>query len=127
MSNVRLVIITGASPKALASEAARAIATQRPGLLVLAARNMTLLEEAKAEILKDAPEANLKLLLFDLGSQDSIRKAAAEVSSYNENFDVLLNVAGVMATPYAKTADGIESQFGINHIGRCFNSTGSSV
>jgi hypothetical protein len=42
MSNVRLVIITGASPKALASEAARAIATQRPGLLVLAARKMSL-------------------------------------------------------------------------------------
>ncbi|KFX99555.1 hypothetical protein O988_03790 [Pseudogymnoascus sp. VKM F-3808] len=65
------VIITGASPKALASKAARAIAT----------------------------------------------KAAAEVTSYTEFFDALLNVAGVMATPYAKTADGIESQFAINHIG----------
>jgi short-subunit dehydrogenase len=117
--NVILVIITGASPKSLASEAARAIATQQPGLLVLAARNMSLLEETKSNILKSAPQANLRLLQFDLGSQDSVRNAAATVGSYTESFDALINVAGVMATPYAKTLDGIESQFGINHIGMC--------
>jgi NAD(P)-dependent dehydrogenase (short-subunit alcohol dehydrogenase family) len=78
---------------------------------------MSLLEETKANILKSAPRANLRLLQFDLGSQDSVRKAAATISSYTESFDALINVAGVMATPYAKTLDGIESQFGINHIG----------
>ncbi|TFK78017.1 NAD(P)-binding protein, partial [Polyporus arcularius HHB13444] len=31
--------------------------------------------------------------------------------------DVLVNNAGIMATPYGKTVDGIESQFGTNHIG----------
>lgn len=30
---------------------------------------------------------------------------------------MLVNNAGVMATPYAVTKDGLESQFGINHIG----------
>lgn len=46
-----------------------------------------------------------------------MRNAAATIGSYAESFDALINVAGVMATPYAKTSDGIESQFGINHIG----------
>ena len=125
--NIILVIITGVSPKALASEAARAIATQQPGLLVLAARDMSLLEETRANILKSVPGANLRLLQFDLGSQDSVRKAAATVGSYTESFDALINAAGVMATPYTKTSDGIESQLGINYIGMCFTSAVSSV
>ncbi|TFK86693.1 NAD(P)-binding protein, partial [Polyporus arcularius HHB13444] len=45
------------------------------------------------------------------------RKAAAEVLSWPEPIDVLVNNAGIMATPYGKTVDGIESQFGTNHIG----------
>ncbi|HTM84477.1 MAG TPA: SDR family NAD(P)-dependent oxidoreductase, partial [Mycobacterium sp.] len=31
--------------------------------------------------------------------------------------DVLINNAGIMAVPYAKTVDGFESQFGTNHLG----------
>ena len=30
---------------------------------------------------------------------------------------MLINNAAIMAVPYAKTVDGVESQFGTNHIG----------
>lgn len=118
MSNTELVIITGASPKSVAFEAAYAIATQKPGLLVLATRKMSLLEKTKAEILQVAPGANLRLISFDLASQESIREAATEIGGFEESFDVLLNVAGIMATPYSQTVDAIESQFAVNHIGK---------
>jgi NADP-dependent 3-hydroxy acid dehydrogenase YdfG len=125
--NIILVVITGVSPKALASEADRAIAIQQPGLLVLAARSISLLEETRANILKSALWANLRLLQFDLGSQDSVRKATAIVGSYTQSFDIFINIAGVMATLYTKISDGIESQFRINHIGIYLSSTVSSV
>jgi NAD(P)-dependent dehydrogenase (short-subunit alcohol dehydrogenase family) len=54
---------------------------------------------------------------FDLASHDAIRKAAASLTDSGDKFDVVINSAGVMASPYAVTAEGIESQFGINHVG----------
>ena len=48
----------------------------------------------------------------------------ASVKSFAENFqknysrlDLLINNAGVMIPPYAKTTDGFELQFGTNHLG----------
>ncbi|KAL2812684.1 short-chain dehydrogenase [Aspergillus cavernicola] len=111
------VIITGASPESLGFGAAQTIATKEPGLIVLTARKLPVLEEAKAEILKQSPKANIKLLDFDLGSQASVREAAERVKALGERFDVLINCAGIMATPYTLTPEGIESQFGTNHIG----------
>jgi len=113
----KTILITGASPKSLGADASRAIASQKPGLLILAGRNRQGSEETKSAILKSVPHANIRLLDLDLGSQSSIKQAAAEVSSYSENIDVLINNAGVMATPFDKTPEGIELQFGTNHIG----------
>jgi hypothetical protein len=115
---MRLVIITGASPGGLAAEAAHTIAMQQPAVLILVSRRLPTLEEAKAQIQKDVPDANIRLLEIDLGSQESVRKAAAEINLYSENIDVLINCAGIMVAPFAKTPEGIESQFGVNHIGK---------
>jgi NAD(P)-dependent dehydrogenase (short-subunit alcohol dehydrogenase family) len=47
-----------------------------------------------------------------------VRKAAAEARERTgDKIDVLMNNAGVMATPFLKTADGFELQFGTNHLG----------
>ena len=46
-----------------------------------------------------------------------MRKAAAEINDSVEKIDYLINNAGIMACPYRKTEDGIESQFATNHIG----------
>ena len=58
-----------------------------------------------------------RILRLDLASQSQIRKAADEVNGYAENIDVLVNNAGVMASPYSTTEDGLETQFGVNHVG----------
>jgi NAD(P)-dependent dehydrogenase (short-subunit alcohol dehydrogenase family) len=60
----------------------------------------------------------VRILALDLASQTQIRKAAKEVLAYPEEcIDVLVNSAGIMAGPYRTTEEGIEAQFGSNHIG----------
>ncbi|KAL3471341.1 NAD(P)-binding protein [Aspergillus californicus] len=111
------VIITGCSPESIAFQVAKAVAARDPGVLVLTARKPALLEESKAQILAQSPNVSIKLVDFDLASQDSIRDAAERLKALNVKFDALINSAGVMATPYSFTSEGIEMQFGINHIG----------
>jgi NAD(P)-dependent dehydrogenase (short-subunit alcohol dehydrogenase family) len=51
---------------------------------------------------------------LDLADQASIRAFA---EGQDEPLDLLVNNAGVMATPYRRTVDGFELQFGTNHLG----------
>jgi NAD(P)-dependent dehydrogenase (short-subunit alcohol dehydrogenase family) len=46
-----------------------------------------------------------------------VRRAAAAINNATSQIDILINNAAIMACPYAKTEDGIESQFGTNYIG----------
>ena len=63
------------------------------------------------------PEVKTKFINLDLGSLASVRDAAASINNNVEKIDVLINNAAVMACPYSKTVDGIECQFGTNHVG----------
>ncbi len=113
----KVVLITGCSPNSLGAETARAIATQNPALLILAGRNAASTEETAKNITEKIPGAHTRFLMLDLASLASVRKAAAEVNSYVETLDVLINNAATMAGPYEKTVDGFESQFATNHLG----------
>ena len=59
----------------------------------------------------------VRTLALDLSSLKQIRQAAHEVNTYDEGIDVLVNNAGIMASPFWKTEDGLEAQFGTNYIG----------
>jgi NAD(P)-dependent dehydrogenase (short-subunit alcohol dehydrogenase family) len=115
--NGKVVLITGCSPNSLGAETARAIATQNPALLILAGRNKASTEETIKNIKEEIPDVQMRLLMLDLASLASVREAAAEVNSYAETIDVLINNAATMAGPFEKTEDGIESQFATNHLG----------
>ena len=111
------VLITGVTWGGIGAESARIIAPYEPKLIILAGRTLKSIEDTIARIKAETPSANLRPLVLDLGSIASVRKAAKEVNEYKENVDVLINNAGVMATPYGKTVDGFETQFGTNHLG----------
>ncbi|KAJ5914118.1 short-chain dehydrogenase [Penicillium tannophilum] len=111
------VLITGVTPGSIGGEAAFQISRHAPSLLVLAGRNIQNLQELDEKIKSETPNAKTRLLICDLSSQESVRKAAEEVIAYPETIDVMINSAGVMATPYSVTKEGLEMQFGTNHIG----------
>lgn len=59
-------------------------------------------------------------MALDLTDLESVRQAAKSVmeSEDGKKLDYLINNAGVMCTmPYQKTKQGIEMQFGTNHVG----------
>lgn len=111
----KIVLITGAN-SGLGLESAKALAAHGARVLV-AARSADKCEQAIREIRAERPGAQLEPLLLDLADLASVRAAAAEVIARYPRLDVLLNNAGVMAVPYARTKDGFELQFGTNHLG----------
>ena len=112
-------MITGVSKDGLGAAAAIAIAQHRPKLLILASRSESAIAEVMSDIEKSvSPSEDVRGVLLDLGSQKSVREAASKVLEMTPTVDVLINNAGVMMLPrFQATAEGIEAQFGINHIG----------
>jgi NAD(P)-dependent dehydrogenase (short-subunit alcohol dehydrogenase family) len=67
--------------------------------------------------LREGPTPDLHVVELDLARLGSVRDAAAELKSKFPVIDLLINNAGVMMTPYTRTEDGFELQFGTNHLG----------
>src|SRR6187399_2343045 len=106
----RTVLITGAN-SGLGLRSARVLAGKGAHVL-LACRSRERGEQAARSI----PGGTLVQL--DLADLTSVRRAAAAVRELTgDRLDVLMNNAGLMATPRAATKDGFELQFGTNHLG----------
>jgi NAD(P)-dependent dehydrogenase (short-subunit alcohol dehydrogenase family) len=111
----RTAVVTGAN-SGLGLVTARELA--RAGArVVLACRNTRKGEDAVGDCTAAAHDAELELEELDLASLDSVRAFAERFRSRHDGLDVLVNNAGVMATPRRYTADGFELQFGTNHLG----------
>lgn len=111
----KTVLITGAN-SGIGLEAARHLARRGPRLL-LACRNLEKGEAAAERVREAGPEATVELVSLDLADLESVRAAAEQVNDRVERLDILIDNAGVMATPERRTADGFELQLGTNHLG----------
>ena len=101
-------LITGGT-SGIGKEAARELA--RAGAKVtITARSIEKGERVRNELSIE----RVDVLALDLADLQSVRKAAREVVA---DIDVLILNAGVMAVPFAKTADDFELQMGTNHLG----------
>ncbi|MEU1722653.1 oxidoreductase [Nonomuraea sp. NPDC005692] len=109
----RVVVVTGAN-SGIGYITARELA-RRGAQVVLACRDPERGRRALTRMQGEAPGARLELRRVDLGSLASVREFAAGWD--RGRLDLLVNNAGVAMVPYARTADGFESQFGINHLG----------
>ena len=103
----RTAIVTGANSgigRVAALELARAGAA-----VTLAVRDTTKGEAAAAGMVGDVTVRRLDLA--DLGSVRAFAQAT------EGSVELLVDNAGIMATPLARTADGFEYQIGTNHLG----------
>jgi len=112
----RRILVTGVSA-GLGVETARALAAHG-ATVVGAARDLKKAVAATAEVRAQAANGgSLELIELDLADLGSVRAAADKLNAKGEMFDVVICNAGVMATPFGKTKDGFETQFGTNHLG----------
>src|SRR5271168_3414388 len=111
------ILVTGVSA-GIGVETARSLAAHGAHV-VGAARDLAKAEQATVEVRKDAAAkgGSFELVALDLGSLKSVRDCADKLLAKGEPFDVVIANAGVMATPFGKTSDGFETQFGTNHLG----------
>ena len=74
-------------------------------------------KEALERLLSEDTSRTLELILCDLGDYDSIRNFANIVRSNYDHIDIIVNNAGFISLDRQETKEGLERQFGINHIG----------
>jgi len=111
----KIAIVTGAN-SGVGYATAQALA-RKGARVILACRNMDKGEAAVRQIAHEYPKAKAELIHLDLSDLASVRRFTQNYTSCYDRLDMLINNAGIMRTPFGKTADGFELQFGTNHLG----------
>ena len=106
----RRFVVTGAS-SGIGLETARRLVTAGAHV-VLAVRNPQK-GETVAEPMRASLTGSVEVRRLDVADLSSVRAFAAEVGPV----DVLVNNAGVLGVPFARTVDGFETQLATNHLG----------
>lgn len=115
----RRAVVTGAT-SGIGRETARALASAGAEV-TLAVRNTEAGEEAAREISAATGNPDVLVAPLELADRRSVR---AFVGAWQGPLHILVNNAGIMATPELRTAEGWEMQFATNHLGHFGLTTG---
>jgi NAD(P)-dependent dehydrogenase (short-subunit alcohol dehydrogenase family) len=72
--------------------------------------------EKANEILNKLADKEMNFIEADFASFDSVVNASNEIKAKYPNIDILINNVGVWEMQYKETADGIETNFAVNHL-----------
>ena len=113
----KTAVVTGANA-GIGVETARVLALAG-ARVIMACRNVAGAEAVAARLRAALPQnaGALEVRAVDLGDLGSVRAFARAFAARHERLHLLVNNAGVMATPLGQTVDGFELQVGINHLG----------
>ncbi|KAH6720400.1 hypothetical protein BKA61DRAFT_640718 [Leptodontidium sp. MPI-SDFR-AT-0119] len=111
-------VITGPTAGSLGAQTALFLASGKPSTILLLGRTASKVSSVISEIQALSPSTKVQFIPLDLTRFESVRAAASTINNTVSKIDVLINNAGIMGvTEYTLTPEGIESQFGANHIG----------
>lgn len=115
----RTAVVTGAN-SGLGYETTKALA-EAGARVIMACRSLSKAKGAQAKLVEDLEEdgysPEIEIELVDLALLESVDEFVARVFENYEHLDLLINNAGVMATPPQLTDDGLEFQMACNHFG----------
>ncbi|KAL1213768.1 Short-chain dehydrogenase TIC 32 B [Cardamine amara subsp. amara] len=113
-SNLTAIITGGTS--GIGAETARVLAKRRVRV-VMAVRDMKKAEIVKERIVREIPEADIKLLEIDLSSLSSVARFCCQFLSQDLPLNILINNAGVFSPNLEFSEDKIELTFATNFLG----------
>ncbi|KEY64662.1 hypothetical protein S7711_02862 [Stachybotrys chartarum IBT 7711] len=114
----KTILTTGVTPGSIGAAYVEAVAAAPPALLILVGRSEAKLTQEAENIQSKHTSVPVRTVIADLLDLTSIRKAAEEINGWSDvpKIDVVMNCAGIMATPYGLSKDGFETQFAANHL-----------
>ncbi|HEV7979295.1 SDR family NAD(P)-dependent oxidoreductase [Amycolatopsis sp.] len=115
----RRAIVTGGA-SGIGLETARALAGANAEV-TLAVRDIEAGQRVADDLIADTGNKRILLAPLDLADQASV---AEFVAAWDGPLHILLNNAGIMATPELRTPQGWELQFATNHLGHFALATG---
>lgn len=110
----KIAIVTGAN-SGIGQEITIGLA-KKEIKVIMACRNINKAESTKFEILKQIPNADIEIMALDLNSLKSVRSFTKSFCDKHNHLNLLIENAGIMIPPFAKTEDGFESQMGVNYF-----------
>jgi NAD(P)-dependent dehydrogenase (short-subunit alcohol dehydrogenase family) len=115
----RRAIVTGGA-SGIGVETARALASAGAEV-TLAVRNLEAGERTAADLIAGTGNKQVAVAPLDLADRGSVD---AFLAGWDSPLHILVDNAGVMATPLTRTAEGWELQFATNHLGHFALATG---
>jgi NAD(P)-dependent dehydrogenase (short-subunit alcohol dehydrogenase family) len=85
--------------------------------LVVTARDAAKADDVVGRLREEVPEVSVDVVALDLADLADTKRAAGDVLAGYDRIDILINNAGIMATPRSTSVDGFELQIGTNHLG----------
>ncbi|KAH6616848.1 putative carbonyl reductase [Boeremia exigua] len=110
----RVYVVTGATSGVGYHTAARL--AEHNAHVFICARTAEKGSATLSRIRSTSPAATLSVLTMDHERLSSVVEAAKQFVSSQNRLDGLINNAGIMATPFALTADGYEAQWQTNYL-----------
>ncbi|MCY4261185.1 MAG: SDR family NAD(P)-dependent oxidoreductase [Rhodobacteraceae bacterium] len=110
-----MIVLTGGTD-GMGRVAAERLASMGADICLMG-RNMAKTQRVIADLKAAGHEGNLLTVACDLGSLDSVRKAAADILEACPRIDLLINCAGANIMNRQCTAEGYEMNFVVNYLG----------
>src|SRR5256885_7227983 len=112
--NGRICVVTGAT-HGIGRATARALAASGATVLVHG-RDHARARAVAEDISRDTGNPEVRFVQADFPQLAQVRRLAQQLHSLLPRLDVLINNAGMMAAAHARSADGYELTFAVNHL-----------
>lgn len=111
----RICVVTGGT-SGIGKQTVRQLA--RLGAeVIFTARNMEAGKKFKKEIILSTRNPDIYVVECNLANYASIEKCAQSIADDYDHIDILINNAGIWNPKFELTDEGVESHFGVNHLG----------